>query len=510
MSKKSLIRSTGIIGFATATSRVLGFVRDIVIARFFGTAIYAQAFVIAFRIPNLLRDLVGEGATNSALVPVLTDELTRNGKKDFFKLAQVILNIMFWTLLILTVLGVILSPLIVRLIAPGFSADTAKFDVTVKLTRFLFPFLFLVGLWAYAMGVLNSLGIFAAPAFGPSAMNLSMILCATWFGENVFGLAAGVLAGGLLQLAIQFPPLYMSGWKASLTREFTHPKAGKVGMLMIPRALGACVYQVNVFVSTILASLSSVVGEGAVAALYYANRVWQLPLAIFGIALAQAALPMMSRHVALNEKDKFKSTLLFSLNILSFILIPSSIGLMILRTPITRVLFQRGAFTAYSTGITSTALLFYAIGLVACGGVKVLVNTFYSMHDTMTPVKTALAALVLNVLLNVALMFPLKLGGLALATSISAVFNFIALYILLGRRIGDFGTRSIIETFLKVTLASAVMGVALQLFIIRVGNFTFLSLGLAIVMGIFVFLSASYLFNVKEMKDLLVWISKKK
>ena len=510
MSKKSLIRSTGVIGFATATSRVLGFVRDIVIARFFGTAIFAQAFVIAFRIPNLLRDLVGEGATNSALVPVLTDELTRKGKKDFFKLAQVILNIMFWVLLILTVLGVILSPLIVRLIAPGFSADTAKFDVTVQLTRLLFPFLFLVGLWAYAMGVLNSLSIFAAPAFGPSVMNLSMILCATWFGENVFGLAAGVLAGGFLQLAMQFPSLYRSGWKVSLTREFTHPKARKIGMLMIPRALGACVYQVNVFVSTILASLSGIVGEGAVAALYYANRVWQLPLAIFGIALAQAALPMMSRHVALNEKDKFKSTLLFSLNILSFILIPSSIGLIILRTPITRVLFQRGAFTAYSTGITSTALLFYAIGLVACGGVKVLVNTFYSMHDTMTPVKTALAALVLNILLNVTLMFPLKLGGLALATSVSAVFNFIALYILLGRRIGDFGTKAVIETFVKVTLASLVMGVALQLFMIRVGNFTFLTLGLAIVMGIFVFLSASYLFSVKEMKDLLVWISKKK
>ncbi len=510
MTKRSLIRSTGIIGFATATSRVLGFVRDIVIARFFGTAIFAQAFVIAFRIPNLLRDLVGEGATNSAFVPVLTDELTKKGKKDFFKLAQVILNVMFWVLLILTILGILLSPLIVRLIAPGFSADIAKFEVTVSLTRLLFPFLLLVGLWAYAMGVLNSLGYFAAPAFGPSIMNLSMILCAIWFGENVFGLATGVLAGGFLQLAIQFPPLYMAGWRASLTTEFNHPKAGKIGLLLIPRALGACVYQVNVFVSTILASLSSIVGDGAVAALYYANRVWQLPLAIFGIALAQAVLPMMSRHVALNEKEKLKSTLLFSLNILFVILIPSTVGLMVLRTPITRVLFERGAFTAYSTQITSTALLFYAIGLVACGGIKVLVNTFYSMHDTMTPVKTAICALVLNVILNVALMFPLKLGGLALATSISVAFNFIALYILLSRRLGDFGTRLIIDTVLKVTLASTIMGIALQLLVIRVSHFTFLSLAAAIGIGITLFLSASYLFRVKEMKDLLVWISKRK
>ncbi|MDD5427967.1 MAG: murein biosynthesis integral membrane protein MurJ [Candidatus Omnitrophica bacterium] len=510
MSKKNLIRSTGVIGFATATSRVLGFVRDIVIARFFGTAIFAQAFVIAFRIPNLLRDLVGEGAANSAIVPVLTDELTKKGKKDFFQLAQVILNIMFVVLLVLTVAGVLLSPLIVRLIAPGFSADIEKFEITVKLTRILFPFLILVGLWAYAMGVLNSLRSFAAPAFGPSIMNLSMILCAVWFGENIFGLAAGVLAGGFLQLAIQFPPLYANGWRPRLTAEFSHPQAKKIGLLLIPRSLGACVYQVNVFISTILASLSAIAGEGAVAALYYANRVWQLPLAIFGIALAQALLPMMSRHVALNEHDKLKDTLLFSLNVLFFILVPSSVGLIVFREPIIRVLFERGAFTAYSTEITSIALLFYAVGLVACGGIKVLVNTFYSMHDTMTPVKTALGSLLLNVVLSVILMFPMKLGGLALAASASAVFNFFALYILLSRRLGDFGTRAVIDSFIRVTLASIVMAIALQIVVIRAVNFTFLTLAGSIIMGITVFLSASYIFGVKEMKDLLLWISKRK
>jgi putative peptidoglycan lipid II flippase len=341
-------------------------------------------------------------------------------------------------------------------------------------------------------------------------MNLSMIICAIWFRENVFGLAIGVLVGGFLQLMIQLPPLYSPGWKASLTTEFTHPKAKKIGVLLIPRALGACVYQVNVFVSTILASLSSIVGEGAVAALYYANRIWQLPLAVFGIALAQALLPMMSRHVALNEKEKLKETLLFSLNIVFVILIPSTIGLMVLRTPIIKVLFERGAFGAYSTQITAAALFFYAIGLVACGGTKILVNTFYSMHDTITPVKTALAALVLNVILNVVLMFPLKLGGLALATSISAVFNFTALYILLRKRIGDFGTKFIIDTLVKVTLAGMVMGAVLQLMVIRADNFTFPILVTAIMAGIFVFLSVSYLLGVKELKDLLAWISKRK
>jgi putative peptidoglycan lipid II flippase len=248
--------------------------------------------------------------------------------------------------------------------------------MTVTLTRVLFPFLLLVGLWAYAMAVLNSLGHFAAPSLGPCLLNLSMILCASQFGENVFGLAMGVLAGGCLQFLIQLPPLYLKGWKAAFTAQFRHPEAKKIGVLLIPRAVGACVYQINVFISTILASLSTVVGEGAVAALYYANRIWQLPLAIFGIALAQAALPAMSRHAALNEMEKLKKTLLFSMRALFFILVPASIGLMVLSAPITRLLFERGAFTGYSTRITAAALFYYAAGLLACGGIKVLVSAF--------------------------------------------------------------------------------------------------------------------------------------
>ncbi|MCX5686123.1 MAG: murein biosynthesis integral membrane protein MurJ [Candidatus Omnitrophica bacterium] len=510
MSKTKLIKSTGVIGVATALSRVLGFIRDIVIARFFGTAIYAQAFVVAFRIPNLLRDLVGEGATNAAIVPVLTEELAKKGKKDFFKLAQVVLNILLVVLAVLTVLGILFSPLIIRLIAPGFSADQEKFRITVTLTRFLFPFLIFVGLWAYAMGLLNSLGKFAAPAFGPCLLNISMILCAMWFGENVFGLATGVLAGGALQLFIQIPPLISSGWKPAFTREFSHPKAKKIGVLLVPRAMGACVYQVNVFVSTILASLSSIAGDGAVAALYYANRIWQLPLAIFGIALAQAALPAMSRHVALNDMAKLKDTLSFSLKILFFILIPSSIGLMVLSAPITRVLFERGAFTSYSTGITSSALFFYAIGLVACGGIKVLVSTFYSMHDTLTPVKIASLSLVLNIALNLALMGPLKVGGLALATSIAAAFNFIALYILLKKRLGDFGTNLIISSFLKVTLAGLVMALALKASLIYFPGHNVVILLGDIAVGIAAFAAACYIFKVNELKEFLAWITKKR
>lgn len=510
MSKKALIKSTGTISIAVVISRVLGLIRDIVIAGCFGTAMYAQAFVVAFRIPNLLRDLVGEGATNSAFVPVLTDELTKKGKGEFFKLAQVILNIMVIVLTVLTVIGIFAAPVIVRLIAPGFTVDKEKFELTVTLTRIIFPFLLLVGLWAYAMGILNSLGKFAAPAFGPCFLNLSIILCAKWFGENVFGLASGVLAGGVLQLFLQFPSLYSSGWRFRLTTDISHPKAKRIGTLLVPRALGACVYQVDVFISTILASLSWIVGEGAVPALYYANRLWQLPLAIFGIALAQAALPTMSKHVALNDTAKLKETISFSLKVLAFILIPSSVGLMVLSSPITKVLLQRGAFTDYSTMITSNALFFYAFGLVTCGGVKVMVSAFYSMHDTMTPVKTALVALAINIALSLTLMFPLKLGGLALATSVSSISNFVILYILLEKRLGDIGTKGMLDSAARVTVASILMAAALKVCLSSFHAIGIITLSLTIAAGILVFLIASFFLKVQELKDVIVWISRRR
>jgi len=501
---KSIAKSAGTIGLATSLSRVLGFIRDIVIAKFFGTAIFAQAFVVAFRIPNLLRDLVGEGAMNAAFVPVLTEELTKKGKYEFFRLAQVVLNILFLSLLALTAVGILASPAIIRLIAPGFWADPEKFQITVTLTRTLFPFLILVGLWAYAMGVLNSLGHFATPAFGPCALNLSIILCALWFGENVFGLATGVLAGGVLQLFIQLPPLYLKGWKPRLTKEFAHPKAKRIGILLVPRGLGACVYQVNVFVSTILASLSGVVGEGAVAALYYANRIWQLPLAIFGIAIAQAVLPTMSRQAALENIQSLKDTLLFSLRTLFFILVPSCIGLMVLSTPITKLLFERGAFTAYSTQITSNALFFYAVGLVACGGIKVLVNAFYSLQDTATPVKTAAVSLIINIVLNLLLMGPLKVGGLALATSIAAIFNCVLLYIFLRKKIGSLGIGKILGSLFKILLAGLIMGLLCYFTSLRVNVIV------TIFLGIGSYFLVCFLLGSHELKEFLSWISKRK
>jgi len=505
MSKKHIIRSAGIIGFATVISRVLGFVRDIIIAGFFGTARYAEAFVVAFRIPNMLRDLIGEGAANAAFVPVLS-EYMETKKEEFWELANVILNLLLIILSAITIAGIAASPLIVRLIAPGFLGDPEKFAVTVKLTRLMFPYVLLIGLTAYAMGVLNSLKHFSTPAFGPCLLNMAVIICAVIWGESVMGLASGVLIGGVLQLAIQVPVLYKRGFRFSLTKRLNHPAAAKIGALLVPRILGSCVYQVNLFINTILASLSGIVGVGGVAALYYANRIFQFPLAIFGIAIAQAALPTMSRDALEKEPDKLKHTLSFSLRAINFIIVPASIGLIVLAVPITQTLFERGKFDHYSTLITANALIFYSIGLFSYSGIKILVGCFYSLKDTLTPVKIAGASLVLNIILNAALMFPMKIGGLALSASISGIFNFLALFFILRKQIGSLDGYRILSSFLKVAGASLAMAVIIYICAFKIG----LNLFIVILTAIASYIAASFVFDVKEAKEFLSWVLKKK
>jgi putative peptidoglycan lipid II flippase len=508
MSNKGLIKSTGTIGAATALSRVLGFVRDVMFANFFGTDAAAQAFVVAFRIPNTLRDLVGEGAMNSAIVPVLSEYRAAYDRAGFGKSAKVLFNISLAALSALTVIGIIFSPLIVRITAPGFAADPEKLALTIWLNRVMFPYLLLIGLTAYSMGVLNTMRHFAAPAFGPAIMNVAMIasffLCPRF---GVMALAAGVLAGGALQLLVNLPAMYRRGIGIDLREGFRHPAVKRIGALMVPRAMGSGVYQINIFVDTILASLAWVVGAGGVAALYYANRLIQFPLGIFSIAMAQAALPKMSQEFASRDTARFKETLSFSLRAVFLIMLPAGFALAILGRPVIRTLFERGEFTAYSTAITESALFFYAIGLMAFGGVKLLVTAFYAMHDTLTPVKTAFTAVAVNIALSLILMWPLKLGGLALATSISAAVNFTMLYTRLRRRIGDFGTSAIAGSSARVFLASCVMGLALKALTIAFPGMGVPGLLLSMAAGAAIFIASCYAFDVREIKDSWAWIS---
>ncbi len=510
MNKRSLIKSTGTIGVATALSRILGFARDIFIANFFGTGMAAQAFFVAFRIPNSLRDLVGEGAANAAIVPVLTGYKVRGEKEESLRISKVLFNISFASLSALTLIGIIISPLIVRLIAPGFIREPSTLQLTVQLNRTIFPYLILIGLTAYTMGVLNTERHFAGPAFGPCFLNIALILASVWLCPKigVIGLVIGVLAGGAMQLALNVVIMYRKGITIDFKEGFRHPAVKKIGLLLIPRAFGSAIYQVNIFVDTMLASLSWIVGSGGVAALYYANRLIQFPLAIFGLALAQAALPKMSHEFSTNDMAGLKDTLSFSLRMTFLIMVPASVGLAVLGMPIIKMLFQRGEFTDYSTYITNSALFFYAFGLCAYGGIKLLVTCFYSMHDTMTPVKTALISVILNVVLNLILMWPMKLGGLALATSISATVNFLMLYFILKKRIGRLGTKEITDSFIRVLLASIIMGIVLKFTSAKTACATGILLSMAA--GAFTFIVAAYIFRVKGFERVFVWASKRR
>ncbi len=425
---KSIVKSASIISITTVISRILGFIRDIIIANLFGTKETAQAFVVAFRIPNLFRDLLGEGAANAAFVPVFSEYAVKHSKEEFWELANVMLNLLLVILMSLTILGMVFSPLVVRLIAPGFIADPQKLAVTIKLNRIIFPYILLISLAAYSMAILNSLKHFTVPAFAPCLLNISIIVCALIWGEGVKGLALGVLIGGVLQLAIQIPMLYKKGFRFKFTNKFKHPAISKIGRLMTPRLFSSAIYQLNNFVDSIFGSLAFIVGEGAVAALYFSYRLIQFPLGIFGNSLAQAILPTLSLQV-INPQDhqKFKDTLVFGLRSILFIMIPASFGFMVLSKLIIATLFGGGKFNAYSVEITSDALFFYSIGLFAYGATRILQCGFFALKDTVTPTFVSALALGINIFLNGMLMYPMKLKGLALATSISGIVSFFIL-----------------------------------------------------------------------------------
>lgn len=464
-SHRSIIRSMSIMSAGTLTSRILGFLRDIVLAKFFGTGIRADAFFVAFKIPNLFRDFVGEGATNSAVVPVFNEYLVKKERAEFWQFVNVMLIYGLIVLSVITVAGILLAPWIVRVIAPGFMADPEKLGITIRLTKLMFPYLILIGLTAHSMAILFTFRSFVAPAFAPCFLNIAVIISALvstrYMKEPIYGLAAGVLAGGVLQLLFQVRPLLRTGIQIRRPTTLIHPGAIRIGKLLVPRVMGAGVYQMTVLIDTFCASLAMIVGAGGISAVYYSNRIIQFPMGIFTVALASAVLPTFSGLATNNNIDQLKKTLVFTLENIFFLLFPTSIMAMILAQPVITVLFERGEFGDYSTQITSSALFWYALGLFSFGGIKILVTAFHALQDTKTPVKVAAVCLVVNGLLNFILMYPLKIGGIALATSIAATLDFLMLYYFLEKKIGRL--RGGLMMFAgKVLIATAATGAAVS------------------------------------------------
>lgn len=453
-----VVRAAGVVGIATLLSRVFGFIRDMIVAGFFGAGLTTDAFFVAFRIPNLLRRLLAEGSLTVSFVPVFTGYLKNKTRKEALELADIAFTALSILLVAVSLAGVLLSPVIVAVMAPGFVHSPAQFDLAVFLTRLMFPYILLISLVALCMGILNSLRHFAAPALSPVVLNLAMILAALtlrdFFSEPITALAVGVMAGGVLQLAMQWPFLVRMGVRLKPNFRFAHPGLRRIGSLMLPAAFGAAIYQINVLVGTILASL---LPTGSVSYLYYADRIVELPLGVFAIAVGTATLPSFSEQVALGRFEELKKTICFSLRLILFITIPASVALIALRTPIISVLFQRGEFGVQSSLLTAQALLFYALGLWAFSVIRIIVSAFYSLLDTKSPMKAAIVALVVNALLSVALMFPLKHGGIALATSIATAVNVGMLWVILVRRVGKILDREFYLSLGRTILASLIM-----------------------------------------------------
>jgi len=509
---RRIARSTGLLAMATGLSRVLGFVRDILIARLFGTTAPAQAFVVAFRLPNLLRDLVAEGAVTSAFVPVLSWYKAKGKMEEFWHLSQALLSQLIVLLCALGLIGVVAAPFIVRLIAPGFAADPEKLALTVLLTRLLFPFITLVGLWAYFMGLLNTLGHFTLPGLGPAILNLAMIVACIWFvprvHPGVVALAVGVIIGGVIQLIIQVPVALRYGFRWGW--RWTHPGSDEILRLLGPRMLGSAVYQANVLIDTMLASLSAVVGEGAVVAVYFANRLVQLPLALFGTASAQASLPALAEQAAHHDMEGFRSTLLSVVRMVGFVILPSAIGLMVLAFPIVGGLFERGAFDHRSTVMTSQAVIFYSLGLLAYAVSKVMTGAFYALRDTWTSVRLAMEAVAVSVLLSLALMWPLKISGLALAAAIANSLNAYRLTRRMERRLGAPLLRPASGPLARMLLASLVMGLGCWFVWHVFASHVRAWVGLVIVIldGVALYVCACRLLRVQELSTAARWLSK--
>jgi len=485
-----ITRSVAGVSVSTLASRILGYLRDMLIANFFGAGLVADAFFVAYRIPNLLRRLLGEGALSASFIPVFTEYLTTKPKEEAQRLVRISGLLLLTVLSILTILGIIFSPIIVRVIAPGFIKDPEKLSLTITLTRILFPFMIAIGMAALALGILNSLHRFIIPALAPCLLSISeisfILFICPLMERPIIGLVLGVLVGGFAQFFFQVPSLVRKGFVISAGKSYSnprlklmdypqsllkklivlwkrwisilnHPGVKRIGLLMLPATLGLSVSQVNTFVDTICATM---LREGSVTALYYANRLMQLPLALFGIAIATVALPMMSRSMAATNMEELKDTLSLSLRMIMFTIIPASLGLMILGSPIISLLFERGRFTAQATQATSWALLFYSTGIVAYAGVKVVASAFYSMQDTRTPVRIASIAMVANIVLNLILMRILDVGGLAFATAIASFINLLILLYYLRKKIGRLGGKKVLLSLTKILLASSAMGIA--------------------------------------------------
>lgn len=471
--QESLVRSAGVVSAAVFLSRITGLIREVAMARLFGAGQVYDAFLLGFRIPNLTRDLFAEGALSSAFVPIFTKYLSTKGKVEAAELSNLVATSLIVVVGVFCALGMLFSPQLVELLAPGFAAIPGKFALAVRLTRMMFPFLLLVALAAQAMGVLNSCNQFGVPALSSTFFNIGSLGFGLALGflvgpklglTPIEGMAYGVVIGGAWQLLWQVPSLVRAGFVFRPRVNLSHPGLRNILQLMGPAIVGNASVQVNVMVNTNFAStITDATGHvinGPVSWLGYAFRFMQLPLGLFGVAIASATLPAVSRSAALGDMNEFRHTLARSLGMIFLLTIPSSVGLAVLGDSMIAAVYQGGKFRAYDTHQTALALSCYAIGLAGYAAVKVLAPAFYALNDARTPMLVSLASILVNLAAASSMVKLAGLGhaGLALSTSAVALFGSVVLFEVLRRRIGGVEGRRLTASFVKIAIAAALMG----------------------------------------------------
>jgi putative peptidoglycan lipid II flippase len=517
---KKMVKAASVVGAATFLSRICGFIRDMVIACLFGAGPAADAFFVAFRVPNLLRRLFAEGALTIAFIPIFTEALLREGQEKARELARSVSGLLSLLLLLICALGMLFTAAVLAVIAPGFVPGSSVYELSLMLTRVCFPFIFFISLAALSSGILNTREHFLSPAISPVLLNLSLICCA-WgldLDPPILSLGVGVLLGGAAQLLIQLPFLKAKGMSILPRFTFTSPYLKQIMTLMLPAAFGAAVYQITVVLNTILASF---LPGGSVSYLYYADRMVEFPLGIFAVALATAVLPSLSRQAAGRQKEEFAATLNYALRLTMFICLPAMAGLLLLAEPLIAVLFARGEFDWQAVEATTRALWGYGVGLWAFAALRAILPAFYALKDTKTPVKVGGIILLLNLAAGLSLMQIWQHVGLALATSISSSVNLAVLVWILNRRLGSLGLRKILRSLFFTALACLFMAAGVRAALGALSRYHDWQtggqmagacwLGLLIVTGAALYLLAAWLFKINELRELgQMWRNKKK
>lgn len=460
-----LARSAGLISIATLTSRLLGVAREAVLAAYFGASASMQmdAYNVAFRVPNLLRDLFAEGAMTAAFVPTFTRTMTNRGREEAWRLGNLVINALLVITGLFVLLGILFAAPITAAIAPEFARVPGKLELTAELTRTMLPFLTTVAVAVAMMGMLNSLHRFFIPSLSPAMFNIATILCVValvpamvaWELPPIMAVAAGTLLGGLGQMAIQWPSLRREGYRYHPVLDFRDPDLRQVLAMMVPGTIGVAAVNINVLVNTYLASS---LDQGAVSVLGYAFRLMYLPIGLFGVSIATAALPDVSRHAAADDLSSIRRTVSGALRMMLMLNVPAMVGLMVLAGPIVALIYQRGEFSAADTSATAAALMFYAPGLLGYSAVKIASPTFYSLRDSRTPVIVSVTSVAVNLVLNIALVNVLGFRGLALGTAVAAIFNAVVLLWILRGRLGGLELRASTVAFAKIVASAAVMG----------------------------------------------------